>query len=462
MMHIPELFIRRYGALLGDDIKDFVECLHTPQRESLRINTLKVSKNVIKEELKKDGVKLEPIPWVPNGFFFDNGEMGSSIWHFLGYIYLQGACSMIPPLVLDPKEGELVLDMAASPGSKATQMAQLMNNKGAIIANDVILSRLKPLSFNIDRLGVINTGVSCIDGKRFGRLLPEFFDKVLLDAPCTSDGIVRRDPDALKLWNVERVRRASRIQKSLIVSAFKSLKAGGTLVYSTCTLSPEENEEVVDSLLRTYENAKVMKIDIPNIKTRAGIEEWEGKRFNEEVKNCIRIYPHDNDTEGFFIAKIKKLGKKATSEAMSESEVVHKYYKEEFNFGYFNDVGFYRKGEKIWVGSTTLLSIDLPILMRKGLLFARKIKNGYKFTSNGIQLFGKSIDGNTINLSREEAERYIRGEDIFVQHSTQREAPLEKGQVIVRWASFPLGVGLYKDGRLKNQIPRARRIISIK
>ena len=211
---------------------------------------------------------------------------------------------MIPPVILDPKPHEIVLDIAASPGSKTTQIAQYMQNEGILIANDYTVERMKPLSINLQRCGVTNAIITLMEGQWFKRSGIEL-DKVLVDAPCSGTGTIRKSLKTIGIWNPDMIRRLSTTQKQLIETGFNLIKQDGTLVYSTCSLEPEENEEVVDFLLKKYENAKLEEIKL-NLKKSPAILEFEDKKYSEEVKKCLRIWPQDNDTEGFFVAKIKK------------------------------------------------------------------------------------------------------------------------------------------------------------
>ncbi len=347
-------FVERYEKLLGERFDEFVRWSLKPLRKSIRINTIKVEDNLTKEELiqiiiekqeiynkrkeevleflekqfylkpypfkgpkateilkklKEEGWEIKQIPWYKYGFWVEHPErrdIGNTVEFQLGYIYSQEAASMIPPIVLDPKPGELILDIAAAPGSKTTQIAMHMENKGVIIANDIDLQRISALVENLQRCGVMNTIVTKMDGRKFVRF-PIKFDKVLADVPCSGVGALRKSYKTLKMWNPEMVTRLSKLQKQLIKAAFEVLKPGGILVYSTCTLEPEENEEVVSWLLEHYPNAKIEKIHLPHLKTSEPVLEWEGKKYHEDVKYALRIYPFDNDTEGFFVAKIRKL-----------------------------------------------------------------------------------------------------------------------------------------------------------
>lgn len=211
---------------------------------------------------------------------------------------------MIPPVVLNPKPGDVVLDMAAAPGSKASQISQYLQNKGVIVSNDVKGDRLAALGINMQRLGSYNHVITLMQGERFANAGIQF-DRVLLDAPCSGTGTIRKSPKTILMWNPDMVRRLARMQKKLIMTAWKVLKPGGTLVYSTCSTEPEENEAVVSHLLENAKNARMLEIDLP-IKRGAPVLEFEGETYNPEVHNCLRMWPQDNDTEGFFVAGIRK------------------------------------------------------------------------------------------------------------------------------------------------------------
>jgi NOL1/NOP2/sun family putative RNA methylase len=295
-------FYERYSQL--DDSDEFWEFLIRPLRQSIRVNTLKAPLKVVVERLKEE-FELEPIPWVREGFFINVDNLPRVPEHGLGVIFGQEAISMIPPVVLDPKPGEVVLDMAAAPGSKTGQIAQYMENEGCIIANDPQISRANVLMANLNKMGVLIARVTTRNGINFARF-ENTFDRVLLDAPCSSVGMIRKKWKFLTEWRLKTVIRYMNIQKKLILAGYKALKPGGTLVYSTCTIDPLENEEVVDYLLRKTDS-RLDRIDLP-VKTSEPVLEWEGKEYSEELKKALRIHPNDNDTEAFFVAKIIKPG----------------------------------------------------------------------------------------------------------------------------------------------------------
>ena len=288
-------FIERYEKLT--DVDAFTEASLKPMRKSIRVNTLKTTIKEIKSRFK-----LEQVPWCKEGFFIKGKAIGNTLEHYLGYIYLQGAASMIPPTILKPKHHETILDMCASPGSKTTQMAAMMENTGIIVANDNKIPRLKPLTLNLQRCGVTNTVLTVMEGRWF----KQKFDKILLDAPCSGIGTIRKSLKTISIWNPNMITKMARQQKELAQRAFENLKVGGEMVYSTCSLEPEENEGVVSHLLETFENAEIVKVKLPGLKLAKAVMEFNGKKYDPRVKDTMRIWPQDNDTEGFFVAKIIK------------------------------------------------------------------------------------------------------------------------------------------------------------
>lgn len=300
MHEFKEKFLEKYSKLT--DIDKFCEYCLKRLNKSIRVNTLKISINELKEKLNE--YEFKQVPWCKEGFWIKGPrtDLGNLIEHSLGYFYVQEAASMIPPVVLNPKEDEILLDLAAAPGSKTTQMAAMMNNKGIIIANDIKYDRLKALSINLQRSGIMNTIITLKSNYSFREMR---FDKILLDAPCSGSGAIRKSLLTLKIWNNNMIVKLSNDQKRLILNAFDSLKEDGTLVYSTCSIDPEEDEGVIDFLLKNRE-AKIEKINL-DIKKSNIILDYGKEHFNDEINKCLRIWPQDNDTEGFFIAKIKKI-----------------------------------------------------------------------------------------------------------------------------------------------------------
>ncbi len=301
-------FIEHYSRLT--DIDKFKEYSIKFMRRSIRVNTLKISVKGLKKRISEKGEwSLEQIPWCNEGFYIENvksgrRDVGNMLEHTLGYIYVQEDVSMIPPIALKPKPGDIVLDMCAAPGSKSTQMAAMMKNEGLLIANDYKGDRIKSLGINLQRCGVSNSIITLMQGHRFASVGINF-DKILVDAPCSGTGTIRKSLKTLRMWNMEGIKKLASQQKPLIDAAFQALRPGGEMVYSTCSLEPDEDEAVVSHLLDKYDNAKIEKIDL-QIKHSRPIMEFDGVTYNKDVEKCLRIWPQDNDSEGFFVAKIVK------------------------------------------------------------------------------------------------------------------------------------------------------------
>lgn len=308
------LFQERMKSLMPieEDFKKYEEIVHKGPRSFIRCNTLKIAPPVLLERLNKKWSVSQPYIDYPEIMVVESelmpGELGNAIEHILGYYYVQEISSMLSVIALDPEPEELVLDLCASPGSKTTQIAAKMQNKGTLIANDIKMERVAILASNLERCGVSNSIVTKNDAVGLSSRLSQArfrFDKILLDAPCSGEGTLRSSPKTFIIWNEKVVKKLSREQKKLLAFALKCLKKGGTLVYSTCTHAPEEDEEIIDFALKNFP-VKIESIKLP-LKSRPGITNWQGETFNEEVKKCCRIYPQDNDSEGFFVAKMTLL-----------------------------------------------------------------------------------------------------------------------------------------------------------
>ena len=326
-------FVERMEDLLGaEEAKVFFDISYTKTPNSIRCNTLKISVEDLKKRLEGYGWKIrQPLKGFPEIMIVDSkllpGEIGNSKEHLLGYYYVQEISSMLPMLVLKPEAGDFVLDLCASPGSKTTQAAAMMNNDGTIIANEISMGRIGILNSNLERCGVMNTIVTRKEGvalcERFLKKSQFRFDKILVDAPCSGEGTLRKSPKTFEMWNINMIKKLAGVQKRLASAAVKLLKVGGTMIYSTCTLAPEEDEMIVDHLIKNFD-VSVERIELP-LKFRCGVTEWgetesrdgresmvdgRGKRkgiiMDPQVKKCLRLYPQDNDSDGFFVSKIVK------------------------------------------------------------------------------------------------------------------------------------------------------------
>jgi NOL1/NOP2/sun family putative RNA methylase len=310
MFEPKPLFEERMRKLLPDYEK-FLEIIRKEPQNAIRCNTLKIKPEELKKRLENRGWKItQPWPRFPEAIIIESdlgpGELGKTEEHMLGYYYVQELSSMLPMLALSPQQGELVLDLCAAPGSKTTQAAAMMNNTGTIIANDRDIGRMVVLASNLERCGVTNTIITRNDAVQLCEKLKRTgikFDKILLDLPCSGEGTIRSSPKTLLMWNIKMIVKLGKLQRKIASSAIDLLKKDGTLVYSTCTHAPEENEAVVNFLVERL-GLELETANLP-VKCRPGLDEWEKEKFQKGIEHTCRIYPQDNDTEGFFVAKLR-------------------------------------------------------------------------------------------------------------------------------------------------------------
>lgn len=307
---LPEEFVARLQAIIPQD--NYVAVLNSftqPKPISFRVNTLKADTEMVAERLRNQKLLIEPVTWYPDAFILisEKKRLMETEEYKNCHVYIQNLSSMIPPLIMHPRTRDQICDMTAAPGSKTTQLAQLMQNKGTIVANDISRTRLFRLRANLKSLGVENTTVISIPGQALWKKYPGHFDKVLVDVPCTMEGrFSTLDPDSYKDWKPKKVKLLSKLQQHLLRSAVSITKPGGLIVYSTCTLEPEENEKVVDWILeKEAGNVMVEKIDLKLPEMQTGLTRWKKKTFDPQIIKTQRILPSET-MEGFFVAALRK------------------------------------------------------------------------------------------------------------------------------------------------------------
>ena len=294
----------RYAPLVGDEAAFRAAC-ERPLPSVVRVNTIKGEADQVAAAFDAEGTRYERAGW-NDGVFRLAGDSPGTTWPYAhGWVHGQEEVSALPALALDPDPGERVWDACAAPGSKTTQLAALMSDRGTLVGNDTSLGRISALRHNAERLGVTNLLVDHQDARNysFRGLGFDAFDRTLVDAPCSCEGTVRKNPDALDTWTLDHVHQVAGIQKGILRRAIQATRPGGVVVYSTCTFAPEENEAVLDHVLRE-EDCRVVDYD-PPLDARPGVTEWEGDEYDEQVARASRIYPHLNDTGGFFLAKLR-------------------------------------------------------------------------------------------------------------------------------------------------------------
>ena len=439
----------------------------------IRVNTLKTTPEKLIAVLRDEySITSEQIPGIPAALKIQdpNRVAGKTMEHITGHYYLQSLSSMLPPYVLEPKPHETVLDMCAAPGSKTTLIAELMKNEGTLVANEVAPNRAGILSFNLERLNIINCGILQLNGEILPSYFPEYFDKILVDAPCSGLGIVHKKGEVSNWWSEDMADRLASLQYRLLVAAIKMLKQGGTLVYSTCTLSITENEEVVNLALQKYPvELEEFSLPIPN---NPGFTSFGERQFSETLALTKRITPWESGSEGFFLAKftknesfpyIPKGGNKLRTTFRSckkdELKPIIEQLERQFGIapGVFDNYSIVEKADDYYILSRDWDGGDFISFNKAGLKIGALDKYGnFIIHTNLAQLLEAHITKNIVTLqSNDEIKKYMDGAIL------KNISPETKGQVAVRFKERIIGTGVVNDGNLKSRFPRAFRTQAI-
>lgn len=460
--YLPPAFldIMRNALPEGQTLESFIEYCQRPLRRSLRINTLKISVADFLELVAPYGWQLTPIPWCAEGFWIEREDedslpLGSTAEHMSGMFYIQEASSMLPVAALfaDGREPQLIMDVAAAPGSKTTQIAARMGNHGAILANEYSASRVKVLHANISRCGISNVALTHFDGRVFGAALPECFDAILLDAPCSGEGVIRKDPDALKNWSPESTTSIADTQRELIASAFHALRPGGTLIYSTCTLNREENQQICQWLLDSWPDA----VEIAPL---GDLFPEAGKAITPE--GFLHVFPQIYDCEGFFVARLRKtasieklplpgykVGKFpfAPIHGRQASELITAAAKAGISWG--DDLKLWQRDKEVWLFPEDIVPLIGKVrFSRIGLRLAEQYNKGYRWQHEAVIALVGSDSTLAFDLTEHEADEWYHGRDIYP------ETPPDSDDVVVMYQGQPLGLAKKIGSRLKNSYPR--------
>lgn len=314
---LPEKFAERMRKNLGDEFDAFIACYDRPRRKGLRVNTMKITPQ---EFAERAPFPVKKIPWVDNGFFYPDDVMPAQHpWYAAGVYYLQEPSAMTPASRLPVSEGDRVLDLCAAPGGKSTELAARLNGTGILAANDISLPRARALLRNLELFGTRHMLVTAETPENLAEVFPGYFDRILVDAPCSGEGMFRKSQAVLEDWSPEKTIACSRTQRQILQSAWQMLRPGGLMMYSTCTFSPEEDEQVISWFLREYPDMELQPVEPYYEGFRPGRPEWADG--NEELLKCVRIWPHVMEGEGHFLALMKK-NTDGESRAGTEKNVV--------------------------------------------------------------------------------------------------------------------------------------------
>jgi 16S rRNA (cytosine1407-C5)-methyltransferase len=463
-VYLPDEFLSSIKTIMPacHDMEAFIAACQRPLRKSIRINTLKVSVKHFQLIATRLGLHLTPVPWCEDGFWLADEDndilLGNSAEHLAGLFYIQEASSMMPvTALLNSNESmpSTVLDMAAAPGSKSTQIAAKMKNSGLLVANEFSSSRIKALHANIERCGIRNIALSQFDGRVFGGWLPEQFDAVLIDAPCSGEGIVRKDPSAMKNWSKDAIEQMADVQRGLIVSAFQALKPGGTLVYSTCTLSKEENHHICHYLQQQFPDA---------VEFESLAQLFPNAEQSTSDEGFLHIFPQTYDCEGFFVAKIRKLasipapevnkrlGKFPFVKANSkQNEQLKAALKQSLDVDLPHDGTVWLRDKEVWLFPTAIEPMLTQFkFARMGIKIAETHKTGFKWQHQVATCLATSHCQRAVSLNTDQAREWFMGRDIHFNDISQKA----NGEVVVTYQEMVIGLGKWVNNRIKNGLPR--------
>ena len=508
MVNIPEEFEMKMKKLLGGEYEEFLASYDRPRNFGLRVNVDKISPG---EFEKIAPFHLTKIPWTENGYYYEEQDMPARHpFYYAGMYYLQEPSAMTPASRLVSQPGDKVLDLCAAPGGKATELGARLHGQGVLVANDISASRAKALLKNIEVFGIRNSFVVNEVPAKLAENFPEFFDKILVDAPCSGEGMFRKDPAVAKVWDSNKPFECAKQQKEIITRAAQMLAPGGNMLYSTCTFSPEENEQVIQFLLDSRDDMEIREIQpyegfAPG-RPEVAYEGWDGectdpvrrKMGTPDLKKCVRIWPHKMAGEGHFLALLHK---KAPGEAARAQEndrnghpnrettvdehknPVEGTISDIKGIGkpetkalteFFADVSMEMNWKQVEVRKGQVYLVPEALGTRKGLVFLRNglylgeiRKDRFEPSQSFAMALKKEEYTAVIDLDYSDVrvEKYLRGEtlevDDIVEHNLQEaekmsdtksmKKRLEKGWQLVCVNGYPLGWGKLVNGTLKNK-----------
>lgn len=457
-MILKEEYLNRIKNELGDEFPLYEKTLSDENERALRVNTLKGSIDdfLSKNQWGIDGTRL--VPWCKEGFYLNESlklknkeendilPPGKHPYHSAGVYYIQEPSAMSAVEELDVSGSQKILDLCASPGGKTTQIASKMRGKGILFANEPYLNRAKNLSENVERMGITNCVVISHEPWEIDERFSEYFDRILVDAPCSGEGMFRKNEEAISEWSPENVTMCAKRQKDILDSAYKMLSYGGRLVYSTCTFSLEEDEENVSWFLDKYSDLKLVKMD--------------------------KLWPHKIKGEGHFLAVFEKKNSEENTKEESANKKI-KQHKEkikkgenpknvaeflEFEKEFLKrpllkildfEYKFVRFGDEIYAVSSELLSLDKLKVLRLGLHLGTLKKNRFEPSLSLALALKKEDVLNSVSLSYEEAVRYLKGETITKES--------KKGWCLLEIDGYSIGFGKSSSNVIKNHYPKGLR-----
>ena len=470
MADLPQSFLDSMKEILGEDYEAFLAGFDGQRQYGLRVNTLKMN---LEEFERIAPFHLKKVPWISNGYFYEAEDVPAKHpFYSAGLYYLQEPSAMTPASRLKVQPGERVLDLCAAPGGKATELGAALQGEGLLVANDINTARARALLRNLELFGISNSFVTNEPPHVLAERFPEFFHKIMVDAPCSGEGMFRKNPAVVDSWQEKGPEYFSKLQREIIVQAADMLLPGGMMFYSTCTFSPLENEKTITHLLKERPDMEVIPMeDYEGF--AEGLTSYRGEVFDESCKLCRRIWPHKMSGEGHFMALLhKKNGvQQQVQQTVSQSSIwwekckgLNKEQKAAAE-DFFSHVNIAYDGKRIDVRGDNLYYLPAPKYDGRGLHFLRNGLFMGEFKKKRFepsQPFALALHAQDFDqvldfpADDERLSRYLRGETLDVSDLIAGEKK-RKGWQLVMVAGHPLGFGKLVNNNLKNRYPAGWR-----
>lgn len=470
MADLPQSFLDSMKEILGEDYEAFLAGFDGQRQYGLRVNTLKMN---LEEFERIAPFHLKKVPWISNGYFYEAEDVPAKHpFYSAGLYYLQEPSAMTPASRLKVQPGERVLDLCAAPGGKATELGAALQGEGLLVANDINTARARALLRNLELFGISNSFVTNEPPHVLAERFPEFFHKIMVDAPCSGEGMFRKNPAVVDSWQEKGPEYFSKLQREIIVQAADMLLPGGMMFYSTCTFSPLENEKTITHLLKERSDMEVIPMeDYEGF--AEGLTSYRGEVFDERCRLCRRIWPHKMSGEGHFMALLhKKNGvQQQVQQTVSQSSIwwekckgLNKEQKAAAE-DFFSHVNIAYDEKRIDVRGDNLYYLPAPKYDGRGLHFLRNGLFMGEFKKKRFepsQPFALALHAQDFDqvldfpADDERLSRYLRGETLDVSDLLAGEKK-RKGWQLVMVAGHPLGFGKLVNNNLKNKYPAGWR-----
>lgn len=448
----------RYRPLI-DDWAAFQAAVVRPLPTVIWANPLKTNADNLQNLMAQRGIPLQPLPWYPGAFYLPNGIQPGLQWEYMaGLFHVQEEVSLLPALFMDVQPTDRVLDMCAAPGSKTAQIGVMMGNRGTLVANDRNVGRMRAVRQVLNRIGLYNVTITTADAGNLPRGMG-LFDKVLADVPCTCEGTCRKSPEVMRRVDGDDWQRLARTQTAVLRKAVQMCKVGGRIVYSTCTFAPEENERVVHTILQEFGDAvlRLLPASVPQFHTSPGVTEWQGEAFHPDLRHALRVWPHQNDSGGFFVAVLQKLQADRDPAFLAQPQLVTDQFAVQLQpepwlsvaaerFGWspeqLSEVVLLRMGQRgAWMVNRDHLPPATPA-DSLGMMYMRTSERYPKLSTAVAQLLGNQATQNFILLTSTQVQAFFARQD-FPLSDDQTTHCTGTGYVLLLYQQHPVGVGIY-------------------